>query len=152
MNTTTQDDSKKEQGVLMPHMQHRFRVLFGHCDEEIREQISAQITSTSLDYANNKVKIVLLQPVAGGALHQFLHEWLSGSLEIYIQALTTGAKIAYTIRLSRLECIKHEFVLDYASNDVAKHTIVFKFNTLTMGEGQKVGEGNANITGSSIQT
>lgn len=122
----------------MPHMQHHFRVLFGHCDEEIREQISAQITSASLDYANKKARIVLLQPVVGGALHQFLHEWLQRSPEIYIQALTTSAKIAYTIRLSRLECIKHEFVLDYVSkSDVAKHTIVFKFDTLTMGEGQK---------------
>ena len=122
------------EGVLIPHLTHRFLVHIGHASEEIRDQVSRQVISIKLDYKNKTINLVIAQPFHGGALHQFLDHWVTQRTNLKVIATSGTGEPTYIIRFNQLECLSHEFELDYAECKQACHLLEFKYGAMTMGD------------------
>ena len=111
-----------------------FKVLFGHrglLTDEISQQMSAQVVSVDIDYVNNLINMIMEQPLVGGALHQVLSSSVP-TLDFFIHALDSKGYSTYIIHPIQLKLQKHLFRLDYASNGIAKHEMVFSFSGISM--------------------
>jgi hypothetical protein len=127
--------SEELTGILMPHLKHQFILRVGVKDQDIIDTFAKQVLSVKLDYRNNTLDVIVEQPLRGGALHQFVYEWVHSAPHFsptYLEIWTSGENPTYIMRLLGLECISHEFELGYEHCASAYHKLRFKFQSLAM--------------------
>jgi len=125
-------------GILHPHLMHRFILRVGVKDQDIIDTFARQVLSVKFDYLSNTFTMVVEQPLCGGALHQFVYEWVHSLNKLTPESLEIWAgddeNPGYILRFLNLQCTSHEFELGYAKSGVAEHKLTFKFGHLTMGD------------------
>jgi len=108
-------------GILMPTLSYRFRFQLNNDDANI---IARQLTDLKLDYVNKLLTIYVIQPLGGFDLHDYLLQTIRddhiGVITTYNGTEEEGQKVVMNLR-----ALEHEFILDYDSEEVAKHKIVF---------------------------
>lgn len=124
--------------ILMPHLSHQWRVVLSGVPQETKDQIAMQAVRVSLNYKEKTISLEIEQPIQGGALHQILSGWINGGYPISIIALGGNARAEYVITLMGLTCLDHTFDLDYSSSSIATHRMVFSYQSLSMGDPDKV--------------
>jgi len=125
------------EGVLMPHLQHRFRFLFGNIEPTAAKQISSQTIRIELNYKHQTGTVIIAQPLAGGAMHEVLWRWMDNKGVGYIIALDGVENPHYVFKLSGMQCTNHTIRFDYAESDPVEHRIEFTFDGLTMANPEK---------------
>lgn len=125
-------------GILMPHLMHRFVLQVGVKDQDIIDTFARQVLSVKFDYLNGTLDMIVEQPLCGGALHQFLYEWVHGSNKLSPTSLEIWAgddeNPGYILKFHNLRCVSHEFELGYEKCQASQHKLTFKFDLLMMGD------------------
>ena len=124
-------------GILMPHLMYRFSLRVGVKDQDVVDTFARQVLSVKFDYCNNTFDMIVEQPLCGGALHQFVYEWIHPNklspttLEIWAG---TEDEPGYILRFLNLRCTRHNFELGYEKCQPSQHQLTFKFDHLIMGD------------------
>jgi len=127
-------DSKTEitTGILMPQMSHLWRCTWLTSDKEITESISNQIISVDLNYIKKKLKMVIEQPLIGGALHMVIWDSCKAQRIEKINLYPRNGDSAFSPYVLRVNAsiTSHKYKLDYAKSGVVNHILKFKINNL----------------------
>ena len=122
----------------MPHLMHRFSLRVGVQDQDVMDTFARQVLSVKFDYLNNTLDMVVEQPLCGGALHQFVSEWVTVANALSPTTLEVWAGTednpGYILKFHNLKCTSHEFELGYEFCQPAYHKMTFKFDFLSMGD------------------
>jgi len=119
-------DKKEEEkvvGIRMPATCDRWRFTVGGDDEYL---ITREVEYLTIDYVAGELTVIVRQPLSGMDVHQVINEMVGHPVLVSIDMLTgkdepPADQIQFVTELS-----SHVFRLDYASDDVAKHVLVFK--------------------------
>ena len=124
-------------GVLMPHLMHRFSLRVRVKDQDVVDTFARQVLCVKFDYFNNTLDMIIEQPMCGGALHQFVYEWIHpNKLSPTALEIWAGPEEdpGYILRFINLRCTSHNFELGYERSETAKHKLTFNFDHLVMGD------------------
>jgi len=116
-------------GILQPQFKYRFRVIIPmleKIDENASSLFTSQVIDCFTDGINKKFNLKLRQPAVPGLINAI--NCIHNPLEIWVDLMNTnGENPMSTIVLHNCNMIKHDFGLDYASNEIASHDIVYDF-------------------------
>ena len=113
-------------GILHPAMSHRWRVLIADC-----KALTMQTTRVELDMLNSEATLYIEQPIvtAQDMLDDIRDLGRRGEFDFRLQLLdgrdTLDPPPGEVRGFAKL--IKHEFVLDYALDNVATHVLKLRY-------------------------
>ncbi len=126
----TQTDSDSGMGILRPQISHRFRVRFP-CTLSSAEQshLTCQIESCTIDYGKRQLSLVVVQDAITTVLHEIFmklckfDEKLFHKEQFLVHIDSLDGNTTDPINILEFNCTSasHEFKLDYADSDIAKH-------------------------------
>lgn len=117
-------------GILMPQLQYRFALDFFTVSNDDRDILRKQVLSCSINMQKRTVDIVFEQPETSMYLHSAIMYLCDNMIDIRVGTERGDATIISGLRLQSCKCISHEFKLDYAESETAKHFLTFEFNTM----------------------
>jgi len=128
-------------GILIPQLQHQWRLRFignniPFTDTE-RQLISMQIISCGIDYHLKTLSMVLEQNRYTSDLHDIVKKLstlaksdvASNRISFIVDFLDGNNETHQSFKFEGCALIAHEFDLNYAVSDTAKHKIKFSYKT-----------------------
>lgn len=115
------------EGILLPLMAHRFRVLF---PSRYPPVLTAQVTKCAMSFSAKTLSIVIEQSNADVGLLEAVAEIMGSRSpqKIVVDMMTGAGETVSRINFLGLCAVNHEFVLDYALNQTAVHHLEFTFS------------------------
>jgi len=120
----------RNEGLLMPMIKNRFRVIIGHRSSDIRTLLSAQTLNCSIDYIEFTIKIDIEQNTSDIRLHEAIKSLVDDHVSIHVQPMAFDDKPVSSLEFTRCKLIDHSFDLDYADSEAAKHCLTFMFDDI----------------------
>lgn len=113
--------------ILPPHSADKFfvHVKSAFLDDEQTEKFTMQVLTVLLDLAGKSIMLIVEHAGVEGFL-KIIEAVATHELHVTLNMLdgqTGGSLDALPLQL---RCAKHQFVLDHASKDVAKHILSFE--------------------------
>ena len=137
MATVSEEDTSERNittGILMPQLQHRFRVLypkFNGFDEQACHALSMQTVHAHLDFKNKTVKLKIETPCQHAGVYLDAVNQLVSDLHVLTINLFDGNEhVTGTVMMTNCSVESHKANLDYAKSGILHHYIVVKYGAL----------------------
>lgn len=116
----------------MPVLAHRFRLRFsGIGAPSDRDVLTAQVVKVKMDFKSKHVEFEIQQPAMVGQMMEVVNELVAHPGTIAVEIMDGGEGVSSRIEFTSLECISHEFALDYAKGTRAvNHKLVMKYRQM----------------------
>lgn len=112
-------------GIIRPLRSNTFRVLINDDSE-----LALHVINCSFNFAKKEFLLTIRQSITKDVIEKIDNICIGiGSSSIVINALTPEENF-FSIQLSTCKVIDHQFELDYANADIAKHILTFKYGNL----------------------
>lgn len=111
--------------IKLPQMSHRFRITIQDYN------VSQYISKCEFDYINRQIQLIVKQPADDADLiHLAIFHLGNRKVDITYNQLDGSGQVLTSNLFSCSTIIKHQFTLDYASEEPAVHIITFEFNNM----------------------
>jgi hypothetical protein len=130
------DIGKCGSGILQPLIENRFLVHYRakNMSWEQLHLLTQQTVKFNIDLKNKHISFEIEQPITGDMIGD-VQELVSNPAGITMHAMDGAFNSISRTQFTMLECVSHEFVMDYASgNKAARHKIVMKYLNITTKE------------------
>jgi len=128
-------------GILMPLLKHRWRLRFtgnkSLFSDDILHMMAMQITSCSVDYHLNVLKVVIEQDLITSHLHDFAKRLSSltkvdksaDGISFVLDLMDGSENVIHSYQFTGCTLIGHVFELDYADSGAVDHKFKFSFKS-----------------------
>ena len=110
-------------GIRMPAQSNRWRFVVGGDEEFI---LTREVEYLTLDYVAGELTVIVRQPLVGFDVHQIISELSGHPVLVSVDMMSGNTALPVHQLKFKTKLVSHVFRLDYASDDVAKHVLVFK--------------------------
>jgi len=130
-------------GILMPALQHRFRVRFPTVmafkteDESDVDIIGLQTLSCKFDFVNKTVSVDVEMSVAHPVLQTLIQQLVDSPDTLVVEIMDGSEDVHQTLVVRLTKCIEHNLNFDYAESGAVYHHLKFNYLSFKVIDFQK---------------